>query len=227
MASLKQFLKWVFKAVDIDVKRRSTVSNPSYQLLRGLRKFNINLVLDVGANTGQFASGLRSFGFEEKIVSFEPLSDAFNSLSRRALSDPNWQVHARGAVGDFDGEIEINISGNSVSSSVLPMEEAHLSAASNSAYVGSENVPICKLDSIATDYISNSTCCFLKMDVQGFEWQVLDGAKDTLKQVQGVLCEMSLVELYKNQKLWLDLIKRFELEIKQHLFCNFQFIPSG
>ncbi len=60
------------------------------------------------------------------------------ALSEAAGRDPKWHVNPRCAIGDYDGEIEINISGNSVSSSVLPMMESHSSAAEGSAYVGVE-----------------------------------------------------------------------------------------
>lgn len=205
-----QPVKRLINAAGFDLRRLSPSANPTYQLLKGLDHFNIDLVLDVGANIGQFASGLRSVGFNGNIVSFEPLSDAYKLLSARAERDAKWQVHSRGAIGDYDGEVEINISGNSVSSSVLPMLEAHSAAAMQSAYVASETVPIFKLDTIVSEYLSGSNRCFLKIDAQGFEWQVLDGASETLVRAQGVLCELSLVPLYEGQRLWLDLIKRLE-----------------
>ena len=92
------------------------------------------------------------------------------------------------------------------------MTEAHSSAACDSAYIGSEKVPIARLDSVVSDYISPSDRFFIKIDTQGFEWQVLEGASETLKKAQGVLCEMSLVPLYEGQKLWLEMLNRFETE---------------
>ena len=115
-------------------------------------------------------------------------------------------------MGDQDGEIEIHIAGNSVSSSVLPMMEAHSSAAEGSAYVGIEKTPIFRLDSVAPSYLAQSSRPFLKIDTQGYEWQVLDGARETLSQCQGVLCELSLVPLYEGQHLWMEMIQRLESE---------------
>ena len=51
---------------------------------------------------------------------------------------------------------------------------------------------------------------FLKIDTQGYEWQVLDGARESLSQCQGVLCELSLVPLYEGQCLWMEMIQRLE-----------------
>ena len=205
-----QTVKRLIHAAGFDVGRLTTKTNPAYQLYRGLQHFNVDLVFDVGANIGQFASELRSVGYKGDIVSFEPLSDAHKSLSACAKGDAKWQVHERTAIGDFDGEVEINVSGNSVSSSVLPMTEAHSAAAADSAYVSSEKVSIAMLDTIASRYVSKANRFFIKIDTQGFESQVLDGAQETLTQAQGLLCELSLVQLYKGQLLWLDLIKRIE-----------------
>ena len=80
------------------------------------------------------------------------------------------------------------------------------------AYIGSEKVAITQLDSVVSDYITPSSRTFIKIDTQGFEWQVLDGASETLKNAQGVLCEMSLVPLYEGQKLWMEMLKRLESE---------------
>jgi hypothetical protein len=115
-------------------------------------------------------------------------------------------------VGDQDGLIDINIAGNSESSSVLPMLDLHRSAANGSAFVGIEKVPICRVDSVVPQYLTLARNPFLKIDTQGFEWQVLDGARENLSKFQGVLCELSLIELYQGQKLWMDLIHRLEME---------------
>ena len=201
-----------FHLMGVDIHRLSADSNASFQTLKGLDHFGIDTVLDIGANTGQFAKELRLIGYRHRIVSFEPLPYAYQKLSDSAAKDALWEVHAQGAIGDFDGEIEINIAGNSVSSSVLPMLESHSDAAKGSAYVGKVTVPISRLDSIAAKYVTGQENYFIKIDTQGFEWQVLDGAPDTLAKAQGVLCELSLVPLYQGQRLWLDLIQRLESE---------------
>lgn len=209
---MKKIIKKIIHSIGYDLHRLNVNSSPEYQLFQSLNKFEIDLVLDIGANEGQFVSEIRSVGYKDKIISFEPLAEAHKVISQAAKRDKNWTVHQRGAIGDYDGEVEINISGNSVSSSVLPMTDAHSSAAQNSAYVGSEKVAITRLDSVISEYLSPINRIFLKIDTQGFEWQVLDGASETLKKAQGVLCEMSLIPLYDGQKLWMEMLKRFESE---------------
>lgn len=199
---------WQFlNTLGYDIHRSNT-----HQLFRALGLFKVDLVLDVGANVGQFAGELRSAGYRGQIVSFEPLSSAWKAVKRAASKDESWEVAPRCAIGDINGETEINIAGNSASSSILPMLDSHSSAAKGSDYVGSEKVQIFKLDSIASKYILNSRISFLKIDTQGFEWQVLDGAREILPYVQGVQCELSLVPLYESQRLWKDIIQRLENE---------------
>jgi hypothetical protein len=116
------------------------------------------------------------------------------------------------AIGDFTGEIEINIAGNSQSSSVLPMLETHISAAQNSKYINKVKVPIVRLDEVASKYLGNSKNYFIKIDTQGFEWQVLNGAPEVLFKAKRIMCELSLVPLYQGQKLWMELMDRLNSE---------------
>jgi FkbM family methyltransferase len=177
-----------------------------------LRKFDIDLILDVGANQGQFASEIRQCGYAGRIVSFEPLSQAHGELLQSCAKDRLWDAYPRCALGDHDGEVEINIAGNSQSSSILLMLEAHRSAAPESAYEGKEIAPIKTLDAVAGHYLKDAKAPFLKIDTQGFEWMVLDGARDTLPQIKGILVELSLVPLYGGQHLWREVIDRLEAE---------------
>lgn len=212
MNLLKTLIKNAVHKIGFDLHRLTPSSNPSFQLLKALNRFDVDLVLDVGANIGQFASELRSVGYKGILVSFEPLSAAHTALSQASRHDPKWLVHPRSAIGDYDGEIEINIAGNSVSSSLLPMTELHSSAAKDSAYVGVESVPLRQLDSVAPAYLAESRKPFLKIDTQGFEWQVVDGAVAILPEISGILCELSLVPLYEGQRLWMEMIQRLESE---------------
>jgi FkbM family methyltransferase len=151
-------------------------------------------------------------GFNGRIVSFEPLSAAYSLLAAAAKDHPLWTVPPRCAIGNRDGEIEINVAGNSVSSSVLPMTHTHAAAAPGSAYVGRETVPIARLDSIAAHHLQGAQRPFLKIDTQGFEWEVLEGARKTIPRITGILCEMSLTPLYAGQHLWKDILAWVEGE---------------
>lgn len=210
--TLKGFVRSATRYFGYEISRYSPISLASVQLAEVLKLANINVVLDVGANEGQFAREIREHGYFGKIVSFEPLSDAHIKLLGFASRDQAWHVHGQLAIGDSDGEVEIHVAGNSVSSSVLPMLETHSNAAMGSAYVASERVPIARLDSVIDQYVEADSNLFVKIDTQGFEWQVLNGAPLTIQRALGVLCELSLVPLYDGQALWRDIIDRLEAE---------------
>jgi FkbM family methyltransferase len=210
--NFKAAIKTLFRKLGLEVRRYVTPTSPTEGLVASFRNFNIDLVFDVGANTGQFATDIRHWGYAGRIVSFEPLTQAHGELLKSSAGDSMWNVYPRCALGDHIGDVEINIAGNSQSSSILPMLEAHRSAAPESAYQGKEFVPIKMLDDVVGEYLKDARAAFLKIDTQGFEWAVLDGAREILPHVKGVLVELSLVPLYEGQHLWREVIDRLAVE---------------
>ncbi len=153
---------------------------------RLLEYHQIELIFDVGANCGQYSSFLRDSGYQGKIVSFEPLSTAYSQLLTLSKKDNLWKLLLC-ALGNQEGEITINIAGNSQSSSVLSMLDSHLQAAPESVYCGSEIVQLRRLDTLAKDYITEGTqSIFLKIDVRGFEKQVIEGSFQIIPLVKGI-----------------------------------------
>jgi FkbM family methyltransferase len=170
-----------------------------------LRARGIDLVIDVGANIGQFGSELRDYGYRGPIVSLEPLRGAHARLARRAARDGAWTaLHT--AAGARAGQITINVAANGDSSSALPMLDRHLRAAPQSAYVAAEQAPVDRLDEVVAPWLGPASRPYLKIDTQGFEWDVLAGATETLPQLAAVEVELSLVELYEGQRSWLELV---------------------
>ena len=211
-SSIKLIIKKLLSFFNYRFYKKTIANSSDLQLLKLIDSLSINKVFDIGANEGQFGQSIRKGGYKGQIVSFEPLSDAWIELKNNANNDSNWLIYERVAIGNSNGEIKINISNNSVSSSVLPMLKQHSSAASDSVYIAEETVPIVTFDSIASQYLNNESNIFLKIDTQGFEWEVLEGAKDTLHLVNGVIVELSLVPLYDGQRLWKDIINKLENE---------------
>jgi len=204
---LKKPIKQLARSLGIDLKRYNVQTSEAAKMQRLLAYHNIDLVFDVGANIGQYAKLLRELGYSGRIVSFEPLSSAYSQLKAVSKKDPLWEIAPQAAIGNQEGEIVINIAGNSYSSSALPMLDAHLESAPESAYSGSETVKLSRLDTIAKDYIKSETkSIFLKIDVQGLEKQVLEGATAILPLVKGIKLELSLVPLYEGQVLFKEMI---------------------
>ena len=175
-----------------------------------LAAHNVNLVFDVGANTGQFAKAIRGDGFNGRIVSFEPLIAAHEQLVASSKNDPLWEVAPRGAIGSENGEIDIHVARNSASSSILNMLQVHSEIAPDSTYVGVERVPVTRLDTAAQKYLQADSIPFLKIDTQGYEDRVLIGARQLLDSMVGVQLELSLIPLYEGQCLFSEMIDQLK-----------------
>lgn len=210
MGYMTSKLRSLLRRVGVDVHRYQPSASSSAQTVTAMQHFGIDLVLDVGANAGQFAMDLRQGGYKQKIVSFEPLPDVYPYLESISSKDDNWIVHPRCAVGDRTGEVEINVAANLASSSILPMLETHIASAPHSVYNGKQIVPLVRLDDVVQDYLHSAARPFLKIDTQGYEWHVLDGAVNTLDSCKGVLIELSLAPLYEGQPDWKKIIARLE-----------------
>lgn len=194
----------------LDITRHRPAASPAGRLASMLASHRVDVVLDAGANIGQFALGLRRAGYAGRIVSFEPLPDAWRQLNDAARRDPRWDVPPAVALGATDGQVEINVAGNSVSSSILEMLHSHASAAPASRYVARERVPLRRLDSLAPGLVAPDAAPFLKIDTQGYETQVLDGASQLLERAAGLQLELSLVPLYAGQALYRELMDRLD-----------------
>jgi len=194
----------------IRLERNNPNTSAELRLAKMLVAEQVDLVIDVGANSGQYARSLRSAGYGHRVLSFEPLSSAHAVLEAAARRDNNWAVAERMAIGDHDGAVTINVAGNSASSSILDMLDSHLRAAPYSVYVGTEEVPVRKLDSVRHSFLHESTRPFLKIDTQGYESRVLKGAAGLLPRVKGVQVELSLRPLYDGQVLWRGVIDLLE-----------------
>jgi FkbM family methyltransferase len=208
---VKEVLRSTLHSLGLDVRRRSFATSPDDQFRRMLQQHGINLVLDIGANEGQYSAELRKrLGYRGRIVSFEPLRSAHESLLRAAAGDPAWEVAPRAAIGAGAGFITLHVAGNSQSSSVLPMLDTHCEAAPESRYMRDEKVPLMPLDVAAQPYLREDSRLLLKIDTQGYEAEVLHGGPSMLGRALGVQMEMSLLPLYEGQHLMRDLWSTLE-----------------
>lgn len=172
-----------------------------------LHSLDIDLLLDVGANVGQYARGMRALGYSGPIISFEPMQSALDVLRTTAAADGCWDVVAKG-ISDRSGTARLNVAANSISSSLLDMEELHARMAPGSNYVDAEDIAVITLDEAMAEHSSNASRVWLKIDVQGLEDKVLAGAKATLAHVACIQLELSLAPLYTTQATYLPILTR-------------------
>lgn len=189
-------LKTLRQRAGIDVVRAS--KNPS--IMDFIENRSINLVLDVGANTGQFAQSLRRRGYTGRIISFEPVKEVFKELENAARRDDLWTT-TNLALAASSGVMWINVSKISEFSSFNNLTETARNFDPNTEVKASESVVVKTLDEAAPSKDVSSNI-FLKIDTQGYERPVLEGAKETLKHVKGILLELPIIHLYKGNWLF-------------------------
>lgn len=204
MNRIKDMRRLLWK-LGYDINRFAPNSHPIARQRQIFRAYNIDLVIDVGANAGQFVQQIRKdVGFSGKIVSFEPLSSAFKRLEQKQKKDKLWSAFNY-ALGDHAGKQTINIAGDSYSSSILNMLSSHLKSAPDSKCVGREEIEVKTLDSIFDEICASYKYIYLKIDTEGFEARVIKGAERSLKYIDTVQMEMSLIQLHENESLFPEL----------------------
>lgn len=160
-----------------------------------LQSRSIDVVLDVGANDGDFARFLRDEGYEHRIVSFEPVSTTFAKLQAASAADEKWFA-CNVALGDRTGSATINVSKDDHLSSFLGTTRFALDSRLQIETTRTETVAMKTLDEIYSKFASNRV--FLKIDTQGFERNVLDGGTESLSKILGVQLEIPIYSLYAN-----------------------------
>jgi FkbM family methyltransferase len=207
----------------IDVVRYRGKRFPEKLVQELIADRGVSLFLDVGASTGQTGVALRAGGYRGRIVSFEPQTTAFRALAATAAGDPDWECR-QAAVGDVSSKMQLNLSGNSWSSSLLPISDRHRGASPESAYEGEESVDVVRLDDLREDLLRPGDRVYLKLDVQGYETQALAGATELLRDVVVVEAEASLMRLYAGQLLVGELVAlmREQAFVPLHMFPEFR-----
>lgn len=216
----KAFVRRTANRAGIELGRDPYLS----RLVRLLRELDISAVVDVGANEGQYGRDLRALGYRGRIVSIEPLAEPYGRLAKAAGRDFDWKA-VRAAAADSAGMLTMHVAGNSVSSSLLPMLPAHAIAAPQSRYIAEEVVTATTVDDIVRSNGLDASRTLLKIDAQGFEAAVLDGAAESTDRLAAVQLELSLVPLYEGQNLMPELVERlaglgFELWMLTPEFCD-------
>jgi FkbM family methyltransferase len=170
---------------------------------------HIDLILDIGANVGQFATTMRQIGYKGDIISFEPLATEYLTLSKKAATDPRW-VTFNLALSDTNEEKSLNVTRSSVFSSFrTPSSDATDEFALFNNVVRTETVPTQRADQFlsANNLEGRLQSCFVKCDTQGHDLNVLKGFGASLVNVRMLLVEISSIPLYQDAPTMLEALK--------------------
>lgn len=193
----KSLFQKLLRGIGIDIRLVSTIQKKEALHHLWLQQSDIQCIFDVGANQGQFATQIRQYFPHTDIYSFEPIDTCFYSLQQRFQSDPHFKVFQY-AVGDENTETTFHLNESSPSSSLLKMQPAHYQNYPGTQKTVDQKVAVRTLDSLFPDWPADKKI-LLKIDVQGYEYQVLKGAAQLLRHVEVILAEVMFEELYESQ----------------------------
>lgn len=196
---LRQYLK-------DQIRRRFNVGILRYPLYRILHDNEIDLILDVGANRGQFAMDVYAAGYHGAIWSYEPIPPVFEELRKNAKSRTRWEAF-NFALGDRVGARTIKVTRSAPSSSLYSVDEKFANRYFDILGKADE-IPISvdRLDNISKAHPISCEHTFVKIDVQGAEAEVIDGGRHFLPSCRGLLVEVSLRPIYSGTKPMEDVI---------------------
>ena len=219
MSEFVQSVKRVLQRFDIDIHRyRHSVPARRQQIWS---HYGIELLVDVGANVGQYATAARRGGYLGDILSLEPLRDPYQRLVAAASSDGKWATRQT-AVGAEVGKIAIHVSQQSIFSSVLSPSSLASEATDGVVAVADEQVPITTLDELVP---ASAKRVSIKIDVQGYERNVLQGGVRAISNATIVEMELSPQPMYAGQMLMVEAIERLEaagltLSLAENIWVN-------
>ena len=171
----------------------------------------IDLVIDVGANVGQFARDVRRY-YSGDILSFEPVPAAFEKLAANAASDSKWSVF-NVALGSRETSMPMIVAKDTRFSSILRRNEFSAQRFEGmSEETESRNVAVRRLDQMLSEAVTDAPRrrIFLKMDTQGFDLEVFRGSANCLGSVAALQSELSLIPIYEGMPHWTDALAEYE-----------------
>lgn len=182
----------------------------SFHLVHGLRRLGIQprTVIDIGANIGQFACAAENIFRPMCLLSFEPNPQIFSKLRENLSTLPSARLFAKG-LGATSGTMDLRVNAHSHSSSFLKLADSHRRAFPEAVEVGEIRVQVSTLDEEIGDEDLPQPV-LLKIDVQGFEAEVIRGARSVLAKVDWVVVETSFVSLYQGEPIFMEVARALE-----------------
>ena len=195
---VKRIVKTTFRLCGLNIER----INPADNNYDWLLKYGIETVLDIGANTGQFAEWIRRVLPEAHIYSFEPIKKCYDKLIENMAEAPNFHAFDY-ALGDTETDQDMHVNAFTPSSSLLPMANLHKRNFPYTAAEHVEKVKIKRLDVVAED-LKLAGNLLIKTDVQGHEDKVIQGGQNVMSRAEVLIVKTSFKSLYVGQPMFED-----------------------
>lgn len=205
------FLNSFFRPLGYELKKHYKLATPTAvdSIMNVINHYRIDLVFDIGANTGQFAREIRSAGYNGELHSFEPVKDTYETLQAASQNDHKWHTH------------QLALGATPTKKPIYVMSSSDLSSFSEPSQFGKDRfkgfqsnteeiVQVDTLDNFIESYQLKSRKILLKMDTQGHDLEVLKGASHTLDSILAIQSEISFIPLYKKMPHYLDALKTIE-----------------
>lgn len=199
---------------EYQLKRKRKLYNCQNTIKAIIDFYHIDLVIDVGANIGQFATDLRSNGYRGEIISFEPVKKSYCELAKKCVNDPLWTAVPLG-LGANNGELKINTSTFSVFDSVLKLSNFAVNNWKNLAIDSTEIITITTLDYYLIENKLEHRRIFLKLDTQGYDLEVFKGSLKCIDSIKAMQSEVSFIQIYEG-------MPSFIVSIESYLAAGFQ-----
>ena len=169
------------------------------------KRVHVDVVIDIGANIGQFGKKLRSLGYRGEIYSFEPVSESYRRLLKNSKNDLNWFAFNYG-FAEESGDAIINVSRSSDFSSILDTNDFGTDFFSKKmSRQGTENIKLRRFDSFYSEQNFQDQSLLMKLDTQGYDLSVLRGSVNSLSAIGAILTETAFIPIYSGMPLFDDI----------------------
>jgi|TARA_B110000971_G_scaffold92635_1_gene95297 FkbM family methyltransferase len=203
--------KVLAKSLGYELINRDGSPSLNFHIMDLIQLHEIDLVLDVGGNRGQFAKSLRNDGYSGDIHSFEPVKATFEEIQQASQADKKWTVH-NFAMGEQQGQSTVNVTKSSDFASFLKPSDYGKERFKKNKVEYTEEVDINTVDNFLKSDIPNfeSKRIFLKTDTQGFDLQVVKGAGKSIPFIHCLLSEISFIPIYDDMPHYIETLEAFE-----------------
>lgn len=206
---MKRYINYLFRKLGFEPINQELILKEVITK-KWIESFSLDVIIDIGSSDGGFSRKIKNIFPNATIYCFEALPNSYERLLQKNEKMSNFHAF-NVALSNEKGEIDFyKCENNTGSSSILEMNNVHKEAYPFTAENTKISVKADRLDEFSQDFDLQNKNVMLKLDVQGAERIVLEGAIKTLEQVDYIFCEMNFIETYKNCVLFGELNSFFE-----------------